>query len=137
MNQTVTHYTEKFKRLGKNSFWPSEAAIWIEGIGPLATDQEKLAIWENVQDHLETGTPDPAWSRTEDLAPFLKSAPATQTEIPDELNPDHLFSTTWTELLLKIASGVIDCRELAKEQLDQRGLDHQTGKWIGFKNSNK
>lgn len=49
----------------------------------------------------------------------------------DDANPAYLFSTTWTELLAKIASGEIDCQDLAKRTLAQRGVDLK-GQWVGF-----
>lgn len=55
------------------------------------------------------------------------------TNIPDGLNPIFLFNTIHTDLLLKIVSGGINPKALAKQELDNRGLDHNTGKWIGFK----
>ncbi len=57
-------------------------------------------------------------------------------EICDELNPAFLFSTTWTDLLTKIASGEIDANELAKKELANRGLNNQ-GKWVGFEAAKK
>lgn len=51
----------------------------------------------------------------------------------DELNPDYLFCTKATDLLVAIINGQIDAVELAKKELDNRGLDHKTGKWVGFK----
>lgn len=54
-------------------------------------------------------------------------------ELPDELNPELLFSTTYTQLLVEIVAGRIDAKELANEQLRQRGLDPKTGKWVGYR----
>lgn len=53
-------------------------------------------------------------------------------ETPDALNPAFLFQSTWTELLVKIASGEIDAQELARQELANRGLD-LSGQWVGFK----
>ncbi|GAB2798640.1 hypothetical protein GCM10027275_50280 [Rhabdobacter roseus] len=50
----------------------------------------------------------------------------------DDLNPNLLFSTTWTELLVAIANGQVDAQELARQQLAGRGLD-LLGKWVGYK----
>lgn len=52
--------------------------------------------------------------------------------LQDELNPDFLFSLTFTELLSKVAKGEINAQQLAKQELANRGLDTD-GKWIGFK----
>lgn len=54
---------------------------------------------------------------------------STQT---DELNPELVFNTTYTAILVAIAKGEIDAKELAIKQLNDRGLDIN-GKWIGFK----
>ncbi|MBS33960.1 MAG: hypothetical protein CMO68_06085 [Verrucomicrobiales bacterium] len=50
---------------------------------------------------------------------------------PDELNPAFLFSITATELLIKIAKGEIDANQLARKELENRGLSHD-GVWVGF-----
>lgn len=54
-------------------------------------------------------------------------------ELHDEEKPEHLFSTTWTTLLTRIVSGELDAREIAWNELRQRGFD-ETGKWVGFGN---
>jgi hypothetical protein len=54
--------------------------------------------------------------------------------ISDEENPLFIFNQTHKDLLLDIISGRIDCVELAKMQLRNRGLDLINGKWIGWKN---
>jgi len=59
-------------------------------------------------------------------------AAATLSLIPDEENPIFLFSQTYKELLLAIANGLIDARQLAKVELRNRGLDTKTGTWIGW-----
>lgn len=51
--------------------------------------------------------------------------------IKDNLNPNFLFSTTFTDLLIQIANGSINAKELANQELANRGLD-QNGLWIGF-----
>ena len=51
--------------------------------------------------------------------------------IPDELNPKFIFSTTNTELLVRVLKGEIDLMRLVKEQLVQRGVD-ENGFWVGF-----
>lgn len=57
-------------------------------------------------------------------------------EISDERNPEFLFQTTHTDLLLQIANGRLDAVKQAKKVLSDRGLDKR-GKWIGFKESEK
>jgi hypothetical protein len=52
--------------------------------------------------------------------------------IPDDENPVYIFSMTHTSLLVKAANGEIDIKELAKQQLRQRGLN-MSGTWVGFK----
>ena len=52
-------------------------------------------------------------------------------ELPDELNPIYLFSTTATSLLVQIVTSQIDAQKLAAEELQKRGLNHE-GTWIGF-----
>jgi len=54
--------------------------------------------------------------------------------IPDDENPLFIFNQTHRDLLLDIISGKIDCVEMAKMQMKDRGLDLKTGKWIGWKN---
>ncbi len=60
-----------------------------------------------------------------------KSNQNQSVNIPDEKNPDFLFSTTDAELLSKIVKGEIDPIQLAIRQLKARGLDID-GKWVGF-----
>lgn len=55
----------------------------------------------------------------------------TQDPTSDDLNPDFLFSTTFTDLLVRIAKGEVDCQRLARITLANRGLDIN-GKWVGF-----
>lgn len=55
----------------------------------------------------------------------------TPSQDSDALNPNYLFSTTWTELLVAIANGSIDARALAQKELANRGLN-QEGNWVGF-----
>ncbi|MBA4387656.1 MAG: hypothetical protein C0404_06720 [Verrucomicrobia bacterium] len=51
--------------------------------------------------------------------------------LPDHENPDYLFSTTSTVLLLAIAAGQIDPVALARRELANRGVD-RSGAWVGF-----
>jgi hypothetical protein len=52
--------------------------------------------------------------------------------IPDDLNPIFIFSLTANELLSKIAKGEINSQELAKRELENRGMNID-GQWVGFK----
>ena len=56
---------------------------------------------------------------------------AKRGTIKDELNPIFIFGMTHNELLVKIASGELDMKDLAKRELAARGFDAR-GKWIGF-----
>jgi len=56
--------------------------------------------------------------------------------IPDERNPDHIFSLTDTTLLLNAVNGTIDLLQLAKNELAARGLN-DTGTWVGFEAAKK
>ena len=53
-------------------------------------------------------------------------------EVRDELNPDMMFQTMATELLLKIALGKLDAQQYAKNEMKNRGLDKK-GKSVSFK----
>lgn len=57
---------------------------------------------------------------------------ATYTPNRDDTNPAYLFSSTPTVLLVAAASGAISLKELAMNELANRGLDQQ-GNWVGFK----
>ena len=50
------------------------------------------------------------------------------TEISDDLNPKYMFQTMHTSLLVKIVSGQINAKKLARKELDNRYLDDQ-GNW--------
>ena len=52
---------------------------------------------------------------------------------PDEENPIFIFNSTNKDLLMDIISGKIDAIELAKKQMQDRGLDIKTGRWIGWR----
>jgi hypothetical protein len=58
------------------------------------------------------------------------------TDLPDELNPQYLFSITQTELLCAIVNGKIDAKELAWQELRNRGCNAK-GKWVGFEGHTK
>lgn len=49
----------------------------------------------------------------------------------DELNPALLFSTTWTDLLVRVANGELNAQDLAKVELCKRGIGAGGG-WVGI-----
>jgi hypothetical protein len=51
--------------------------------------------------------------------------------LKDSVNPKFLYSTTDTELLVRIINSSIDPVELAKNELMNRGCD-PLGFWVGF-----
>lgn len=57
-------------------------------------------------------------------------------ELPDDLNPDYIFSMTATSLLVQIACGEIDPLDHVMMELASRGIG-KNGKWIGFKEAAK
>lgn len=57
---------------------------------------------------------------------------ADRMEIPDVLNPAFIFSLIPAQLVSQIAKGEIDAKELAKRELEARGLNIN-GKWEGWK----
>lgn len=60
---------------------------------------------------------------------------SNNNQMPDDLNPEFIFSLTANKLLGDIAKGIIDPVALAKKELANRGYD-ENGKWVGFKKSN-
>ena len=54
-----------------------------------------------------------------------------ESDPPDRLNPEFLYNTVDSELLLKIATGEIDPVKLAKRAMANRGLNKH-GNWCGF-----
>ena len=54
----------------------------------------------------------------------------------DDLNPEYVFNTVHTELLLKLATGAVNAQELARKQMTSRGLG-RNGEWIGFDQAKK
>ncbi|HHT9079207.1 TPA: hypothetical protein ACT5CJ_001987 [Flavobacterium psychrophilum] len=54
------------------------------------------------------------------------------TNDSDDQNPIYMFSLTPNDLLGAIVRGEIDPVELAKQTLENRGLDKK-GNWVGFK----
>ena len=51
--------------------------------------------------------------------------------IPDDLNPRFIFSTTASVMLVDALNGTINLQDLAARELAARGLDGH-GKWVGF-----
>lgn len=52
--------------------------------------------------------------------------------MPDDQNPIFLFSQTEKELLLDLINGKIDAVQFAKIELRNRGIDIETGRWVGW-----
>jgi hypothetical protein len=52
--------------------------------------------------------------------------------IPDEENPLMMLNGIPSCLLIEIANGRLDAMQLAKIQLRERGLDEQTGRFVGW-----
>ena len=56
---------------------------------------------------------------------------ASTGTLKDDLNPIFILSLTANELLYKIAKGEINVQELAKRELENRGLNIDAV-WVGF-----
>lgn len=52
--------------------------------------------------------------------------------VPDEENPLFLFSTTSTNLLVKILNKEFNIYALVRMNLQERGVNEK-GQWVGFK----
>jgi len=59
-----------------------------------------------------------------------------QTCESDDLNPEFVFNTVHTELLLKLATGAVNAQELACKNMASRGLG-RNGEWGGFDQAKK
>lgn len=57
--------------------------------------------------------------------------PENDVDLPDELNPQFMFATTHTELLVQALNGEIDLEMLARQEMANRGLG-KDGEWVGF-----
>lgn len=68
---------------------------------------------------------------TQEELNYYKAA-ASLGLIPDEENPIFLFSSAHKDILLDIISGKIDPIQMARMEMEARGLDVYTGKWIGW-----
>lgn len=60
----------------------------------------------------------------------------TNSELPDDLNPEYMFSITPSELLIQIAIGKIDAIDYARKELAARGTG-KNGVWVGFKEAER
>ena len=56
---------------------------------------------------------------------------ALKSEIPDELNPVFALQSLPTSMLASVVCGAIDLNELAKRELENRGMD-ENGVWVGM-----
>ena len=54
-----------------------------------------------------------------------------KSNIPDELNPSFIFSGIHSKLLSAILKNEADIIDIAKKEMENRGLDIN-GKWVGF-----
>jgi hypothetical protein len=52
--------------------------------------------------------------------------------LEDQMNPIFLFNSTHKDILVDIISGKIDAVEMARIEIQNRGLDLNIGKWIGW-----
>ncbi|GAA4465452.1 hypothetical protein GCM10023093_17650 [Nemorincola caseinilytica] len=68
---------------------------------------------------------------TQEQINYFKAA-ASLGLIHDEENPIFIFNSTHKDLLLDIVSGKIDAVQMARMELYNRGLDENTGAWIGW-----
>lgn len=55
----------------------------------------------------------------------------------DEQQPRFIFSMTANTLLCAMANGCLDPVKLARLELANRGLNIETGEWVGFRESTK
>jgi hypothetical protein len=56
------------------------------------------------------------------------------TVIKDEENPEYIFSTIFSSIILKFLNKELDIEKLLKQELIKRGLDKK-GIWVGFEKS--
>ena len=59
-----------------------------------------------------------------------------QQELHDDENPNFMFQTTITKLLVQVMSGEIDLRSIVQKELRARGFNDQ-GNWQGFLKAKK
>lgn len=119
----ITYYVDKFVDK-MNGCTRAVAMQWVNGLGK--DNEDAARIWAAILDHKDV-----YFTKT-DRPPF--TSPGKDKR--DELNPKYLFSTKYTDLLVRIARGEIDATELAIEELINRGLD-LNGKWVGFEAAKK
>jgi hypothetical protein len=51
--------------------------------------------------------------------------------LPDDMNPEYLFSRTHVDLLVQIAKGTLRTKKIARKELEKRGLNKE-GLFVGF-----
>lgn len=73
---------------------------------------------------------------TQEELNYYKAA-ASLGLIADEENPIFLFNNTQKDILMDIISGKIDAVEMARIEIQNRGLDEKTGRWIGWTTKTK
>ena len=56
---------------------------------------------------------------------------AVSGEVTDNLNPSLMLQGIDSRLLAKVLAGEIDLNELAKREMEGRGLNAK-GEWVGF-----
>ncbi len=61
----------------------------------------------------------------------LYNSKAESGTLQDEVNPIFILNSTATTLLTQVINGEIDLKELAKRELENRGLN-AAGQWVGF-----
>jgi hypothetical protein len=52
--------------------------------------------------------------------------------LEDQMNPIFIFNGLSAELLMGIISGKIDAVQMARIEMQNRGLDEKSGRWIGW-----
>lgn len=57
-------------------------------------------------------------------------------KVSDDKNPKYLFNSIDSDLVLGVASGRIDAKAIAAEQMASRGLG-LGGQWVGFEAARK
>lgn len=68
---------------------------------------------------------------TQEELNYYKAA-ASLGLIEDQINPIFLFSQCHKDILMDIINGKIDAVEMARIEMQNRGLDERTGRYIGW-----
>ena len=94
---------------------------------------EKRAVKAPEEKNIEESEKDDLHGSEESvmLAGVKKDNMDKHENLPDELNPEYIFSLTATDLLVDAVNKKIDLDYYARKQLANRGLDKK-GKWVGF-----